>query len=120
MKKVKDKTLNKFQKFFNWKTHTITNNRIRGKFEIVQIRKYRPFSLDYHEVDVVFKGELLGHFGTSWKPEWVKSDFLNNPPASKTRINRLIRHELQWLVKFELTKFLGPDLDIRIKKVTWV
>ena len=120
MKKVKDKTLNKFQKFFNWKTHTITNNRIRGKFEIVQIRKYRPFSLDYHEVDVVFKCELLVHFGTSWKPEWVKSDFLNNPTASKTRINRLIRHELQWLVKFELTKFLGPDLDIRIKKVTWV
>jgi hypothetical protein len=120
MKKVKDNTLKKFQKFFNWKTHTIKNQHIQGEFEIVQIRKYRPFSLDYHEVDIVFKGELLGHHPISFAPKWVKSDFQHDPTASKIRINRVIRYELQLAIKFELTKFLGPDLDIRIKKVTWV
>lgn len=119
MKMVKDNTLKKLHKFLNWKTHKIDNPFIRGQYEIVKIRKYHPNHHPYHEVDVIFKGEIFGHDGPLFTPKWFNSDYQQSPQASKTRINRLIRHELHQVIGGELTKFLGPIRELRVKKVTW-
>lgn len=120
MKMVKDNTLKKLHKFLNWKTHKIDNEFIRGQYEIVKVREYRSDYYPYHEVDVIFKGEIFGHEGPFYKSKWFNSDYQQSPQASKTRINRLIRHELQRVIGGELIKFLGPIKDLRVKKVTWV
>ena len=94
----------------------ISSNVLQGSFSISNIRFYK-YNI---EVDVLFKGKMLGKMGK--KPNsWLSSEILNQERVSKIRINRHIKKRLYDNVNSRLSIF-GEGLFSYsyIKKIKWI
>jgi len=93
------------------------NTNLKGSFTITHFRKYDH----HHEVDIEFRGELLGTANRIINKKWYSSEVYNEDGYSKVKINRLIKSLIWDDVKTRCSYF-GINIKWRenIKKIKWI